>query len=482
MKINLYKISKNIDPYEEFFEVSQQEEGFSELENFEGANNNTIENWFRRGFHHILEKIFLQLPFRTLLACMKVSFEWRMIVLFYIESDIPRIGRWQELRISREWIAKEPIVRNVLLLHKQTEFVILTSYDMIADDQHVVFAAFTTTVSDPSMFCNQIFVLNSKTLSVLHVLDVGCNQYSLSGAFAWIRLSLNEDFLLANTGHRIMLENVPVQYNQPFWFRRENFRKGSQKFINCSLPIVFSPVSKEPLISETLSNTPILSKSGFHFPINYVAQPNLRGVTYDSWTMSKVDKKFSRTSSIFIYKTTHDTKVDFLLLPTTKKVCYFCMESGLNLNGDIRGSVSLYCNSNKQLLWKRKMSNHSPKLIGFGKQFVAIVWTDPTQRNGPLEIYSMLDGRLECVLDFRSEFKIAYEAKFSGGRVAIHGLTRESVRDVIVWDLKLGQVVLRCVTDLDLANPTSFSIRFVLEKKRILVEHNRKIYSATFWI
>jgi hypothetical protein len=62
------------------------------------------------------------------------------------------------------------------------------------------------------------------------------------------------------------------------------------------------------------------------------------------------------------------------------------------------------------------------------------------------------------------------------------GKERQSLRDVVVWDLDSGQVVLRCVEDLKLDNATRFPIRFVLEKKRLLLEHNKKIYSAKFWV
>ena len=128
------------------------------------------------------------------------------------------------------------------------------------------------------------------------------------------------------------------------------------------------------------------------------------------------------------------------------------------------------------------MERHSPKLIGFDHQFVAVVWTDQSQQNGPLEIYSILDGGLEAVLDFRTELQIATEAKFNGGRIAVHGLTKNDARDVVVWDLASGQCVLRCGLDLQLDNPTRFCISFVLEKKRLLLAVNRKFYSAKFWI
>ena len=173
--------------------------------------------WFDRGFHHILERVFLVLRHRITLACLHVSTDWRKIVLHYLEpSEIPRIKLLQKQQIRNEWFFKNPIIDIAPLFWQDTKYIILSSYDMIADDQHVVIALFTTTRAKPQIFENKIFVLNSENLSVLHVLEVGNNPYSLSGAFAWIRLSMNDEVLVANTGHRMMVENLPVQYSQPY--------------------------------------------------------------------------------------------------------------------------------------------------------------------------------------------------------------------------------------------------------------------------
>ena len=450
----------------------------------EDLDEDVIVCWFDRGFHNILERVFLVLRLRTSLACLQVSTDWQRIVLHYNEpSEIPRLRLLQNQQIRNEWFFRDPIIEIAPLVCEDTEYIILSSYDMITDEQHVVIAVFTTTREEPQMFANKIFVLNSKNLSVLHALDVGNNPHSLSGAFAWIRLSMNDEVLVANTGHRMMVENLPVQYSQPYWFRRENFRKSCQNLENGTLPTVYSATSKEPLITETLFNTPILSKIGIYFPIGTYFEPTLRGLVYDSWTMTSGVQRYQRSSTITISKHCQDQRVDFLLVPLTEKLYYFTLESGLNTGGEIfEGCISLYCKMSAKLIWKRKMPNHSPKLIGFNEDFVAVVWADSSRRHGPIEVYNMPDGKLEQRLEFRNDLRIVYEAKFKAGRMAVHGLTLENTREVIVWDLESGQIILKSLQDLKLENPACYPIRFELEKKRLLLVHNKKIYVATFWI
>ncbi len=433
---------------------------------------------FERGLHHILERVFLVLRLRITRACLQVSTDWQKILLHYNEpSKIPRIKLLQNQQIRREWSFRDPIIDIAPLFWENMEYIILSSYDMISDDQHVVIAAFATPRAEPQKFVNKIFVLNSENLSVLYVLEVGNNSHSLSGAFAWIRLFMNDEVLVANTGHRLMVENLPVQYSQPYWFRRENFRKGSQNLENGTLPIIYSAINKEPLITETLSNTPILSKRGFYFPIGTYFEPTVRGLVYDSWTMTSEEKRYQRCSTITITKDCQDQHVGFLLVPILDKLYYFALESGVN-----SGCISLYCKTSAKLIWKRTMLTHSPKLIGFNEEFVAVVWSDTSRRHGPIEVYNMPDGKLEQRIEFRNDLRIIYEAKFEAGRIAVHGITPDNLREVIVWDLESGQIILKSVQDLKLENPSSYPIRFELKKKRLLLVHNKRIYAATFWI
>ncbi len=51
-----------------------------------------LEEWSRRGLNHILEKIFLSLPMKSLLSCQRVSKAWKSMVTFCIESKHPTAG------------------------------------------------------------------------------------------------------------------------------------------------------------------------------------------------------------------------------------------------------------------------------------------------------------------------------------------------------------------------------------------------------
>ncbi len=48
---------------------------------------------FERGMHQIVEKIFLSLGLKTIQICKKVSQEWRGMLEFYLQNNIPRIRK-----------------------------------------------------------------------------------------------------------------------------------------------------------------------------------------------------------------------------------------------------------------------------------------------------------------------------------------------------------------------------------------------------
>ena len=71
-------------------------------DNEEGANDTVVRNyendaeydviaqWFHLGFHHVLEKIFLNLTPESKAACLKVSKTWKQIVDYFYKSANPR--------------------------------------------------------------------------------------------------------------------------------------------------------------------------------------------------------------------------------------------------------------------------------------------------------------------------------------------------------------------------------------------------------
>ena len=52
-----------------------------------------IVNLFNQGFHHILEKIVLDFPLKTIQDCKNVSPDWCRIVLHFHTSKIPVFTR-----------------------------------------------------------------------------------------------------------------------------------------------------------------------------------------------------------------------------------------------------------------------------------------------------------------------------------------------------------------------------------------------------
>ena len=54
------------------------------------AENDVIAQWFHLGFHHVLEKIFLNLTPECKAACLKVSKTWKQIVDYFYKSANPR--------------------------------------------------------------------------------------------------------------------------------------------------------------------------------------------------------------------------------------------------------------------------------------------------------------------------------------------------------------------------------------------------------
>ena len=72
-----------------------------------------LVNLYKRGFHHILEKIILSLPPWSILVCRQVSEEWNSMINFYHQSSNPRIQLLQEKRLDLEWIRGKPILESI---------------------------------------------------------------------------------------------------------------------------------------------------------------------------------------------------------------------------------------------------------------------------------------------------------------------------------------------------------------------------------
>ena len=121
---------------------------------------------FRSGLHHILERIFMDLPVRSILACTRTSKAWRRIINFYFKSASPRTERMLETRITAEWYLAEPLLGIVTLSNNY-----MIGLHMVADKHHVAVPALVThpdTLEDEP----KIFILDAKTLGLLHIISL----------------------------------------------------------------------------------------------------------------------------------------------------------------------------------------------------------------------------------------------------------------------------------------------------------------------
>ena len=150
------------------------------------------------GMIHILERIFLALPLRSILACNQVSKDWQKVNTMVHKSSNPRLQKIVDHKIHEEWKKKNPFVQSAIL----DGFT--KAGDIVADDEHI----FINGLSEKR---HQILVLDSKDISVLHALDVQChltrsaNEVEAIGCcrldIQMIRLNLNKKFLVAIVVH-----------------------------------------------------------------------------------------------------------------------------------------------------------------------------------------------------------------------------------------------------------------------------------------
>ena len=128
--------------------------------------NDFYEQWFRSGLHHILERILLNLPVRTLLACTTTSKTWRKITNSFLKSVNPRMKRILEARITAEWNRAEPLLGTVTLCVNY-----MSGLHMVADEHNVIIPALVThqdtLVDEP-----KILILDAKTLATLHIISL----------------------------------------------------------------------------------------------------------------------------------------------------------------------------------------------------------------------------------------------------------------------------------------------------------------------
>ena len=121
--------------------------------------NDIIAVWFSHGMHLILEKVFLNMPIKSLQTCLKVNSEWQQIIQYYLDTETcnSRLIRMREFRLGQEWIGKNPDLRSVILAGYRIE----KCFHILTDNKNIVVAAMAYKVDERSG-------MTKKTLVVVH--------------------------------------------------------------------------------------------------------------------------------------------------------------------------------------------------------------------------------------------------------------------------------------------------------------------------
>ena len=446
-------------------------------------------SWFNHGYHDLVEKTLFSLPLRVIIECSKERPEMGKLTKFYLETTNPRVQKILEIRTRQEWLLKDPIVEKVKLTTRdKREIVFSAAFDLIADDRHIFLAVEAGMIPDvTSRFV--VLVLDAKSFEVILVLEIANVQNWLLGKkYVWMRLAITEDYLVANTGYSLATEYTTSQYDQFIWLRKKNYEMLDQQFGNAILQTMVSTVSREHLITDELRYKPIVSQSGFYWPILFrsTTRPPRRGLIYHHFSFD--GERFNRESTLTVTLTTTDRKVDFRLLPTSSESFdYIAIESGHRV-GEVEGSIGMFSDQ-KEKLWQVKKLDHSPKLIGIDENCLVIVWIKRDSWVAVVNVLNVTDGSLFTSIDCTPELRTLVKAKVSGDRVAIGGSTLDGRYDIIVWDIPTGEVLLRCGNNLKLQRKFLLETWFLLEKNRILLpvcdsddSNNRSVFSVKFWV
>ena len=136
------------------------------LQDFGRSDNyEFISDLFNRGFLHILEKIILEFPLRTILACKAVSPEWSSIVSYFHTAKNSRIQKKLDFRMNEEWKNKSPTIISKPFsdLLRQHSVDHIGCCGFIADERHVIMNARLL----PGRLNYSILVFDAETLSLV---------------------------------------------------------------------------------------------------------------------------------------------------------------------------------------------------------------------------------------------------------------------------------------------------------------------------
>ena len=408
-----------------------------------------IVSLFNQGFHHILEKIVLDFPLKTIQACMKVNPEWSKIVLYFHNSKVSRMLKMQDLKIAEEWRNKNYTIQSKEFASGIISGFNVRCYDIIADQQCIFMNTF---ISEHPAKCHIIVAFDAKTLDKTSVFTL--KEEVFFQGYSTIGLKLDDKyvyFFASQTKTELLI-----------------YKRQQDGTIN-SLP------PKEAV--NTCYNNRLGSIVAAKIP--YVHNGLLYLPIFSSITSCKLIME--------IWNIEKDIKI------TTAEITFPAKDYFLLRDGSgrffTRSDDVLYFYSGKnggELQWKKSKPGRQPILLAADHDYAALTWEslDVSQVNDLIEVYALSTGSVlikfeaEFDIKYRSFSKIAYH-RFAISMPKLTNSPSENTYDTITFDLKTRQKIFSMGEDLGFIDV----IHFALERdKMFFVDKNQKLHSLKFWL
>ena len=439
-------MSANLTSFDETMEFDRTNDSL-EVENFETENyrrSDFIWTFFQHGFHHILEKIFLSLPPRSILACQKVSSDWKEMIDFYHNSENPRIKRIHEETLNQEWLQGNPIFESFELPGNAPSCQTFHHFTM--DDREVaIVGLFSNNSNDYGQ--PAIHILDAKTLQFKKLIQVRSYlpEKKLSLRF---NLALTEKYIVLTGVEAVGLNSR--QYFWAAWHRNNDFAfSGAHARERFLLPLTNWNLGPQG------STTEIVLKPFYE---------------ETSWPKHSVNL-IAKSSTFLCYK---------VQIGVEKELFIFSRSDQSTLSFIFGGKEIWVKSKQKQM-----------RLVGYNEEFVCVSWQNESMMENSLEVYQTIDGRMKQSFDLTKEFRSICKAQISHERIAVSGITTGNLRrkfDVFVFDLKTAAKLLQCSS---LVDDLTVVEQFVLGKEKIVFLERLswpekgtkgKIFSAKFWL
>jgi hypothetical protein len=440
-----------------------------ELQKQETSENfDLLREMYDGGFHHLLQKVFLNMTKKSLRACRETDPAWKDIVTDLVDSGRrPTVRNVLDARIDQNFQQKKATIMSSKFEWNRTTVGGVYPAAMVADEKNI----FIGGNDDDDVV---IHVLNAETFNRIAILKVGRNVHTHTISIK--RLDINEDYLVASL--EIFGSHDPYQGHLTalIWKRDPEFI-----FKFHPHPIEVPSIKVQRRLAFSIS-TRFYGDVLDHIEKKEEDESALKA-TFTRWNLDANKKEGSNTLVAAVEKSHPEIEIIPLLAETADG-------DFLTWNTSPTEGV-LKRHSGDQVLWARTFKpgqDRHPKFsFGLGRVFedYAVLSLVSDERGGSvtlLEVVELATGKTVNVLDMRKELCKIIGYQICGGRIALQGwrdstFMKNSV-DIVIVDLKTSQVLVR-MTDLGFKHCQG---AFCLEKDRVTFYSDFQYRSARFWL